>query len=77
MKRMETKVKAAGLAAYLGSAGLLGVLYGVSDAGLIAGLPDPIEVFIAPALPMLITLAAGWKAKHTPQPGSAKVAGQE
>ncbi|MGW1994726.1 holin [Embleya sp. NPDC001921] len=65
---VETKVKAAGIATYLGLAGLLGILNATGDAGLLGGLPDVAEVFVAPMLPTAITLVAGWLAKHTPRP---------
>ncbi|MFI6986015.1 holin [Embleya sp. NPDC050154] len=65
---METKVKVAGAASYLGFAALLGVLTAVGDAGLVSWLPDVVEVFVAPMVPTAITMVAAWKAKHTPRP---------
>ena len=69
---VETKVKVAAWATYLGLAGLLAILTGFSDANLIAGLPDPVEVFVAPMLPTLITTLAAYRAKHTPRPDLAE-----
>lgn len=65
---VEAKVKAAGWATYLGGVGLLAILNAFSDANLIAGLPDAVEVFVAPMVPTAITTAAAWLAKHTPRP---------
>jgi hypothetical protein len=65
---VELKVKVAAWATYLGGVGLLAILNAFSDANLIAGLPDAIEVFVAPMLPTAITTAAAWLAKHTPRP---------
>lgn len=62
---VETKVKAAAWATYLGLVALLAVLNAVADANLVAVLPDLVEVFVAPILPALITFVAGWTAKHT------------
>jgi hypothetical protein len=65
---VETKVKAASWASYLGGVGLLAVLNAFSDANLIAGLPDVVEVFVAPMVPTAITMFAAWQAKHTARP---------
>lgn len=65
---IETKVKSASIAAYLGSTGLLAVLTAIQDnAGLLAGLPDPVEPFLLALVPTAITAVAGWAAKHTPR----------
>jgi len=65
---VETKVKAASIAAYLGLVALLAILNAVSDANLISGLPDVVEVFAAPLIPTAIAYVAGYVAKHTPRP---------
>lgn len=65
---VEVKVKAASIATYLGLVALLAVLNAVSDTNLIAGLPDVIEVFVAPLVPTAIAFVAGYVAKHTPRP---------
>ncbi|WP_327029697.1 hypothetical protein OG989_04025 [Micromonospora sp. NBC_01740] len=64
---VETKVKAASIATYLGSLALLAILNGVADANLISGLPDVVEVFVAPLVPTAIAFVAGYVAKHTPR----------
>jgi hypothetical protein len=65
---LEKKVTAATIAAYLGSTGLLAVLTAIQDnAGLLAGLPDPVEPFLLALVPTAITAVAGWAAKHTPR----------
>lgn len=64
---VETKVKAASVATYLGLVALLAVLNAVSDANLIAGLPDVVEVFVAPLVPTAIAFVAGYVAKHSPR----------
>ncbi|GGX01827.1 holin [Streptomyces chryseus] len=67
---VETKVKAASIASYLGFTGLLAILVTVQDdAGIVAGLPDVIEPFVLSLIPAAITFASGWKAKHTPRRG--------
>lgn len=65
---VETKVKVATIATYLGSLALLAILNGITSTNLVAGLPDVIEVFVAPMLPAAITLVTGYLAKHTPRP---------
>jgi hypothetical protein len=65
---VETKVKAAAVATYLGLLALLAVLNGVTDADLIAGLPDVVEVFVAPLLPTAVTFVTSYLARHTPRP---------
>ncbi|MET9517046.1 holin [Streptomyces sp. NPDC002994] len=64
--RVEKKVTAATLAAYLGSTGLLAVLTAIQDnSGLVAGLPDGLEPFVLALIPTAITFVAGWAARHT------------
>jgi hypothetical protein len=65
---VETKVKAAGVATYLGLAALLGLLNGVTDINLVQALPDALEVFLAPMIPTAITTVTSYMAKHTPRP---------
>ncbi|MCZ7376557.1 hypothetical protein [Micromonospora sp. WMMC250] len=65
---VETKVKVATIFTYLGSLALLAILNGITSTNLIAGLPDVIEVFVAPMVPAAITLVSGYLAKHTPRP---------
>jgi hypothetical protein len=65
---VETKVKVASIATYLGSLALLAVLNGVTDTNLISGLPDVAEVLLAPVIPAAISLVAGYAARHTPRP---------
>lgn len=64
---IETKVKWATIATYVGIAALLGGLNAITDANLISELPDVVEVFVAPLLPTLITFLAGRQAPHTPR----------
>jgi len=65
---IERKVKAATIAVYIATSALLGILNGVTDANLVAGLPDWLEVFVAPLLPAAAAWIAGYRAKHTPRP---------
>jgi hypothetical protein len=65
---IESKVKAAATWSYLGLVALLAVLNGVSDTNLVTGLPDVVEVLVAPIIPAAIGLVAGYVAKHTPRP---------
>lgn len=65
---VETKVKAASVATYLGLAALLAVLNGIADTNLVSGLPDVIEVLVAPVIPAAIALVAGYVTRHTPRP---------
>lgn len=66
--KVERKVKAAGIATYLGIAAGLGVLNAATDINLIAGLPDWLEVFVAPFIPTVITSLSAYQARHTPRP---------
>ncbi|GII89726.1 hypothetical protein Ssi03_77160 [Sphaerisporangium siamense] len=66
---VEAKVKAAGVGAFLGSIGLLAILQAVdADHSLIDFLPDWLETVLIPLIPTGITVAAGWRAQHTPRP---------
>jgi len=66
---VERKVKASTLGTYLaGVAALAVVNVFVGDASLISGLPDAVEVLVAPVIPALAALIAGYNAKHTPRP---------
>jgi hypothetical protein len=65
---IEIKVKVATVATYLGSLAALAVLNGITSTNLVAGLPDVIEVFVAPLIPAAITLVSGYVARHTPRP---------
>ena len=66
---IERKVTWATAAAYLTSSGLLGVLAAAQDnARILEPMPDSISPLVLSLIPGLITLAAGWKARHTPRP---------
>jgi hypothetical protein len=65
---IETKVKAASLGSYLGGVALLAILNGVTTANLVAGMPDWLEVFLAPMVPTAVAFVSGFVAKHTPRP---------
>lgn len=66
---IERKVKWSTAGAYLASSGLLGVLGAVQDnARILSPLPDSISPLVLALVPALVTLAAGWKADHTPRP---------
>lgn len=65
-KKVETKVKASTVAAFIGFSALLYVLQAVQGEPLLLNpLPDVLEPLALAVLPALVTLAAGWKAKHT------------
>ncbi|MFF5421792.1 holin [Streptomyces misionensis] len=67
-KQIETKVKAASVAAFLGSTGLLAMLAAVQDnARLLSPLPDAVSPFVLALIPTLVTFVSGWAAKHTPR----------
>lgn len=66
--KVEAKVKASTFASYLAGLALLAVLNGITDTNLVAGLPDWLEVIVAPFVPAVVTLAAGYIARHTPRP---------
>lgn len=68
-RKVESKVKWATAAAYLASSGLLGVLAAVQDnARVLDPVPDGLSPFLLALVPTAVTFAAGWKARHTPQP---------
>jgi hypothetical protein len=67
-KQIETKVKAASAAAFLGSTGLLAILAAVQDnARLLSAMPDSVSPFVLALVPTAITFVSGWAAKHTPR----------
>ena len=67
--RIEGKVKASTLLAYLGSSALLWILDGVGgDPAVIPLLPDALEPLALALLPALVTFVAGWRARHAPRP---------
>lgn len=66
--KVERKVKAAAIWTYLAACAGLGIVNGISDANLVAGLPDWAEVFVAPIVPTVAAWIAGYKARHTPRP---------
>lgn len=66
---VETKVKAASWGSYLGALLVLGVIdIFTNDPSVVAALPNWLATVLLPVIPALITLASGWKAKHTPRP---------
>lgn len=68
---IETKVKAATLAAYLGSTALLAVLTAVQDQPeLVSWLPAWLAPFLLAVIPAAVTAVAGYQARHTPRQGS-------
>jgi fluoride ion exporter CrcB/FEX len=68
---IEAKVKWATAAAYLTSSGLLGVLAAVQDnARVLEPLPDWLSPLVLGIISGLLTFSAGWKARHTPRPGT-------
>lgn len=58
-----TKATTAGGATYVGLTLLLAVLNAFSNPDLRTGLPGWVEVFVAPVVPALITLVAGYLGK--------------
>ncbi len=65
---VETKVKASTVGTYLAGVAALAVVNAlVADASLISGLPDVVEVLVAPVFPALAALVAGYVARHTPR----------
>ncbi|MEV0617550.1 hypothetical protein AB0I81_29810 [Nonomuraea sp. NPDC050404] len=67
--KVETKVKAMTLTAYLSGVAGLAVLQAVAaDPSMIAFLPDWIEAVALPLVPTALAAVAGWKARHTPRP---------
>jgi hypothetical protein len=68
---IETKVKAATAAAYVGSAALLGALTAVEDdARLVGWLPAGLGPFVLALVPTAVTAVSGWMARHTPRSSS-------
>lgn len=68
---IETKVKAAAIASYLGGVVILALVNaftGNDNQLLLDTLPDAIEPFVLPVVPAVVTAIAGWAAKHTPRP---------
>lgn len=64
--KVESKVKASTVGAYLGFAALLYVLQLVLDQPeLLTPLPDVIEPLVLGTVPALVTFVAGYRARHT------------
>ncbi|MFJ2863670.1 holin [Kitasatospora sp. NPDC087314] len=65
---IETKVKAATLATYLGSTALLEVLTTVQDQPSLLGmLPGWLAPWLLALLPTAVTGVAAYQARHTPR----------
>jgi hypothetical protein len=68
MGPIETKVKAATAAAYIGTTGLLASLTAVQDQpGLIGWLPAWLTPFVLGLLPAAVAAVSGYRASHTPR----------
>ncbi|MEU8920281.1 holin [Kitasatospora sp. NPDC048545] len=69
MAQIETKVKAAAAATYLGTTSLLAGLTAVQDhPGLVGWLPEWLAPFVLAIVPTAIAGVAGYQARHTPRP---------
>jgi hypothetical protein len=67
--KIETKVKVASLATFIGVTALLALLEWVgADPNLLTVLPDWLEAPLIAAIPTFITWLAAVRAKHTPRP---------
>jgi hypothetical protein len=64
--RVETKVTASSVAAFLASIGVA-VLNGVNDYSLLAGLPPLVQSLLVLIIPALVTFLSGYFAPHTPR----------
>lgn len=64
---VEWKVKAASAGSYL--AGVVGMmlLEALSNGSLLAAIPAPYSVLLAPLVPALVALGAGYVTAHTPR----------
>ncbi|MFD7413541.1 holin [Kitasatospora purpeofusca] len=68
MAVIETKVKAATVAAYVGSTGLLAALTAVQDQpGLVGWMPVWAAPFVLGLLPAGVAAVSGYRARHTPR----------
>lgn len=66
-KRMEPKVKWAGIGAYVAGVVVLAIVNaftGDNNALLIDSLPDVIEPFVLPVVPAVVAAISGYFAKH-------------
>lgn len=63
-KKMEPKVKWQAIATYIVGAVGLAIFNAVTDSNLISELPDAIEIFAVPLVPVLGGLLAGFNASH-------------
>ncbi|MFB4294779.1 hypothetical protein ACBI99_44620 [Nonomuraea sp. ATR24] len=67
--KVEAKVKASTVGAYLGLLAILAPLQAVNgNLDLIEFLPDWLETLAIPLLPGLVTYVSGYVAKHEPRP---------
>ncbi len=67
--KVEKKVKWATAGSFLGFSVLMYALELVRDQPvLVTPLPDVLEPLVLALVPTLVTMAAGWRAPHTPRP---------
>lgn len=62
--KVEPKVKAAGIGAFLVGLILVAIVGGVTDGNLVGELPDWASALLAPVLPTLAAMAAAYSARH-------------
>jgi hypothetical protein len=62
--KVEPKVKAASIGTYLAGLVLVALVSGVTDGNLVAEFPDWASALLAPVLPTLAAMAAGYNARH-------------
>ena len=73
--KVEPKVKWASIGTYLAGVVGLGLVTLLSDNDLLAqALPDPLEVFVMPAVPAVIAAIAGYAARHQWRAGEGDTA---
>lgn len=61
---VEPKVKAASIGTYLAGLVLVALVSGLTDGNLVAEFPDWASALLAPVLPTLVAMAAGYNARH-------------
>lgn len=67
MAQVEKKVSYSSVATYVASTAALAVLAAVSDAGLVAELPDAVEPFVLALVPAVTNFLVGYKTRNAPK----------
>ncbi|MEV4974460.1 holin [Streptomyces scopuliridis] len=70
---VEKKVTAATAGTYVASTGVLAGLAALKDnSRLLEWMPDSLTPFVVAVIPAAIAFVSGYRARHTPRPGTLR-----